>query len=380
MWLDKLEGNEFLFDIKTKIKTKIKKVKIINDNLYIYVIDNSIMIYDYKTFKQKAVLNLPFKTNIPYLEILENEVLLYLIGARLYFYKINIKEKKLEFMLYIPNVFNFCYLEKRKEIFFLLKNTLDPARCDLNGNIISFVQKKPKTIYEFSVPKYYNNCIKNFSKMEGINNDKYIIHINGGPYIYMVYYGEGDIAINYNISVYNTEGKILLSEKNTEEFLNYTKIADNLFQAESQERLFYYNEEKNKIEFINNVLDYINNEINEEKNILEGHKFLLWGEFGYVEIMGNSHIISKYFYLTDKMFAIYDNEFHLFLIDISNEKKIIRKIKLNWIGGSQTHSNIKNIYYIYSNGEEQLYISFQEYKNNEYEEYIIHGVIKEKNK
>ena len=380
MWLDKLEGNEFLLDIKTKIKTKTDKIKIINDNLYIYAIDNSIMIYDCKTFKQIAVINLPFKMDKPYLEILENEVLLYLIGARLYFYKINIKEKKLEFMLYISNVFNFCYLKKRKEIFFLLKNTLDPAKCDLNRNIILFVRKKPKTIHEFSVPNNFKNFIENFSEMEGINDDKYIIHINGGSYTYLVNYGKGDIGLKYDITVYNTEGKKLLFEKKSDEFLNYTKITDNLFQAESQERLFYYNEEKNKIEFINTVLDYINNEINEEKNLLLGHKFLLWEEFGFGEIMGNSLIISKYFYLTDTMFAIYDKEFHLFLIDISHEKKIVRKIKLNWVGGSQTHSNIKNIYYMNSNGEEYLYISFQEIKNNMYEEYIIHGLIKEKKK
>ena len=392
MWLEKLEGIECLLDIKAKIKTKIDKIKIINDNLYLYVIDNSIMIYDYKTFEQKAVLNLPFEFKNLSLEILENEVLVYLIGNRLYFYKINIKEKNLTFMLYILYTCNFCYLEKKKEIFLLLKKYIDEkpfgiAKCDLNGNIIFFNNKKPKISYEFtvpgknnySIPSQVNSIFGSFNKLDGFNNDNYIINISGKIYNFYDYKIQFSyIALENDIKVYNTEGKELLIWGISEQYLNYKKIADNLFQADRQERLFYYNEKKNRIIFINNILDYINNEIDEEKNLEEEEKYIYYLGYGLETIMNENNKIPKYFYLSDKMFAIYDTKFHLFLIDITNEKKIIRKINLNWIGGNQTNSEIKNIYYTNSNGEEHLYISFQETKNNKKEEFIIHGIIKEK--
>ena len=72
-------------------------------------------------------------------------------------------------------------------------------------------------------------------------------------------------------------------------------------------------------------------------------------------IMNENYKIPKYFYLDDKMFAIYDTEFHLDLIDITNEKKIIRKININWIEGNQTNSNIK-IYIILIQMEKNIYV------------------------
>ena len=43
-------------------------------------------------------------------------------AEKLYFYKIKLTEKKLEFMHYLSNICGFLYLSKRKEIFILTES------------------------------------------------------------------------------------------------------------------------------------------------------------------------------------------------------------------------------------------------------------------
>ena len=71
----------------TKIKIEAETLKIINGNLYIYSYGDSIKVYDTKTFKLKADLGLPFKNDQRLIDILDNEVLIYLIPKNYIFTK-----------------------------------------------------------------------------------------------------------------------------------------------------------------------------------------------------------------------------------------------------------------------------------------------------
>ena len=109
IWTKDLKFQNSSLDIKTTIKIKANRIKQINGNLYIYVFSESIQVYDCKTFKLKADLKLPFIRKEPILDILDNEVLIYMAAEKLYFYKINLAENKLVFMHYLSNICNYFY-------------------------------------------------------------------------------------------------------------------------------------------------------------------------------------------------------------------------------------------------------------------------------
>lgn len=274
--LDKLKAKINSFQINTIVNIKADKLSIVKGNLYIYLVNNWIKIYDCQTFKEIANLNLPFERKNLKFEILENEIVIIFADSKLYFYKINIKENKLCFMHYLSEVYNFCYLKKRKEIFLLTelgsytekKVPWGMARSDLLGNIIFANKIQPKIYYEFTLPKSINqfdipthvqSTEKQFCEFNGFNDDKYIINISGYYYDWYDYkIGWGDAEIRFDISIFNADNFNELLDESHESDLGYCKITDNLFKFISQKGSFYYNEKDNKIEYIDNIFNYIN--------------------------------------------------------------------------------------------------------------------------
>ena len=117
--LSKLSVKFNSFQINTILNTELDKLKIIDGKIYLYVIDDSIKVYDCITFKEIATLKLPFVRKKPMmLDITENETLLFFAAEKLYFYKINLKESKLTFLLYLSDLKHFCYLKKEKKYFY----------------------------------------------------------------------------------------------------------------------------------------------------------------------------------------------------------------------------------------------------------------------
>ena len=117
---------------KSKRSNKnIDKLKIYDNYLYAYILENKIIVYDINTFKEISVLNIPFKRGemnpfkeYIFVDILENGTALILAYKQLYFFEINLKESQLKFLKYLSEVYHFCILEKKKEIFLLTENTL----------------------------------------------------------------------------------------------------------------------------------------------------------------------------------------------------------------------------------------------------------------
>ena len=118
-------------------------------------------------------------------------------AEKLYFYKINISENKLEFMHYLSNIYSFHYLSKRKEILLLTEKCLPypdldkqygMAKSDLMGNINLANKTTPKIIHEFVSPEEKNDFLSSprtdFSVFYGLLNDEYIINIIGYYYAY----------------------------------------------------------------------------------------------------------------------------------------------------------------------------------------------------
>ena len=128
----KLKTEEYTFQINAIIEKErsieIDKLKIINEKIFVYVINNSIKVYNNKTFKLISILEIPFSRykyeflgpmkEFINVEILENDTVLILAEKKLYFYKINYKENKLNFLHYLSEIFHFCYLEKKKKYFY----------------------------------------------------------------------------------------------------------------------------------------------------------------------------------------------------------------------------------------------------------------------
>ena len=143
--LDKLNAKLNSIEINKVVNIKADELKIINGNIYAYLIDNSIKVYDCKTFKEIAILKLPFERKKQHLEILENEIEIIFADSKLYFYKINLKESQLSFLHYLSKILNFCYLKKRKELFLLTQIESEKptgiVRSNLLGNIL-FINKK----------------------------------------------------------------------------------------------------------------------------------------------------------------------------------------------------------------------------------------------
>ena len=385
IWTNELKSKKSSFDINLLINTKVDRLKIIKGNLYVYIADESIIIYDSKTFKLKANLELPFKSKNLLLEILDNEVLIFLAKDRLYFYEINIQEKKLTFLHYLYNIYNFHYLSKRKEIILSTKSYegdqdeyIGMAKCDLKGNIILFNKITPNISKIFVAPEKTKTKRSNgiFNEFYGLCDDKYIINIHG--YLYGIYDYKTNFTEGYadsSINIYNADNlKGILKEKYPRH-LNCWKIADNLFKLKEREFLFYYNEKENKIEFINNIFNYLNNV---KDNNLNNQYEEEYDEDCYYWITFDlkNPDKSNYIYLSDKLFAFYDYNENLFIVDISNETKVVRKIETSW---DKSKYFIRDLLYVKEdNKSENLYICLKKKVNQiEGDEgKIIHGIIR----
>jgi hypothetical protein len=375
------------------LNTELDKLKIIDGKIYLYVIDDSIKVYDCITFKEIATLKLPFVRKKPMLlDITENETLLFFAAEKLYFYKINLKESKLTFLLYLSELKNFCYLKNRKEIFLLTEleksdSILGMAQCDLLGNITFTNKITPKIHYDFKSPEEINNyqidhiqhyTLSHFSEFNGFNNDKYIINICGYVddwYDYKISYGQTDIEFEYSIYNNNDNLNELLEKKVFDEDISYFKITDNLFKYINKDRSFYYNEKDNKIEEIDIYNCLIKSLTLFYEDQIESYKEKGYKTFGkrnpdielkefkeYDKNIKRDKI--KYFYLNDNMFAVFDGDCYLYIIDLSINNNDLKKIELKWIKKDYKDMNIIDIKYSKSDKNEYLYIAFQAIRNN----------------
>jgi len=348
-----------------KRKSKnIDKLKICDKYIYSYILENSISVYDINTFKEISNLKIPFirgKENpfkeYIHVDILENGIVLILAEKYLYFYEINLKESQLKFLKYISEVYHFCILQKKKEIFLLTENTLvgeyyGMAKCDFSGNIIFRNKKnKPQIYYEYIAPKEIDSMTqwlqslsrepKHFDGYDGFNNDKYIINVFGvTDNLYK--------DIQYTISIYNSDNLKEIFNKNYEEDLRYVKINDNLFKKCYDDlKIFYYNEKNNRIHFINNITNIIYKQFNILK---KESKNKAYNDYDDIEPD------DKYFSLkNDNMFCFFDGSF-LFIIDLS-ENTVIKKIDMNF----KDNLEILDLCLFEKNGVQNLYISAYEF-------------------
>ena len=376
------EGTFQLNNSNCKRKSKnIDKLKICDKYIYSYILENSISVYDINTFKEISNLKIPFirgKEN-PFKEyisvdILENNIALILAEKYLYFYEINLKESKLKFLKYISEVYHFCILHKKKEIFLLTENTLvgdyyGMAKCDFSGNII-FTNKenKPQIYYEYIAPKEVNGdtlffqstsrAPKHFDGYDGFNNDKYIINVFGYTDNWYHYSCGAPKDEQYTISIYNSDNLKEIFNKKYEKDLRYIKISDNLFKKCYDDlKIFYYNEKNNRIYFIDNITNIIYKQFNIFKKESKEEKMHFVGE----DIEPND----KYFSLkNDNMFCFFDGNV-LFIIDLS-ENAVIKKIDMN----VKDYLEILDLCLFEKNGVQNLFISAYDKKDK-----IISGVI-----
>ena len=398
IWIKDLELQKCSFDKKFEIETKIERIKQINGNIYVYIFNDTIKVYDYKTFKLKADLKLPFIKKEPLFSILDNEVLIYMAEGKLYFYKINISENKLEFLHYLSNVYSFHYLSKRKEILLLtepgcpypdLNMQYGIAKSDLMGNIILANKITPKINHELVSPEEKNDFLpsqsSDFSVFYGLLNDEYIINIIG-------YYYEYDDGINYGsslivyevcsrITIFKADDFELKLEESHQKYLNYMKIGDNLFKFKEKEILFFYNEKENKIEYINNIFNYLNNITDDQLNKKYKDKFKE-GEIYYLHYGIEKNDKTKYFYLSDNLFAFFYNDNNIYIVDISNENKVVRKIDSSWneyyikyISYKKSEDKKENLYICFGNKRKKLVLKEGRLDGEEREGKIIHGII-----
>ena len=297
--IEKMRTEERLFQITTIVEKRQGEykipdnIKIIKGNIYVYIIDQSVFVYNFNTFKLISTLKLPFK---PYLfEITDNNTMIFALDYNLYYYKYNLENNQITFMHFIPNIYHFCYLQKRKEIFILTENEfvegqqLGMVKTDLSGNIIFYNKKKPTICCEYKSPKpidiesfkwteMSDSYPKHFSQFDGFNKDKYILYIVG----YTFNWYEKDEK--YDLVIYSSEKLKKIYSKKYELDMRYKKITDILFKKlEDDQSLFYYNDKENKIEFINIVYK------------------------------------GEHFYLNDNKFSYFDEEKNfLYIIDLSN--------------------------------------------------------------
>ena len=395
IWTNDLKFQNSSLNINLRIDIKAERIKQINGNLYIYIFRESIKVYDCKTFKLKADLKLPFIRKEPLFDLLDNEILIYMAAEKLYFYKINIAENKLEFMHYLTNICNFLYLLKRKEIFLLTESYCPDenkpygmAKCDLMGNIILANKITPKIIHEFVEPEKIDNYIvthvvsdsKKFSVFYGLCDEKYIINICGyydSWYDYKI--GWGTTEVESVINIYNTDDlKEILDEKHAK-YLDYLKIGDNLFKFKEKEIMFFYNEKDNKIEYIHNIFNYIN-------NITDNKLNKQYKETFYEMELKNSYM-QNYFYLNDKLFSFLNKDNNIYVVDISNENKIVRKIEsicnekgyfIKDILYMEKEDKEENLYILFANKGRKIVLKDNKLTDEEKEGKIIHGIIEKK--
>ena len=412
--LNTLKAKVNYFQLNSIINIKGDNLIFMNGKIYEYVIDNSIKVYDSKTFKQIGILKLPFERQQPCMDLLENDVLIIMGNANLYFYKIDLKENKLIFLHYISDIYNFCYLKKRKEIFLLTeldsyeekKKTWGMARADLLGNIIYYNKKKPEIHYEYKSPKkidnmgfcthvQYNN--KNFNKFDGFSNDKYIINVSGyicDWYDYKIDFGDKEVRSDISVFDGNKLNEIFYEKHEyseivghnvgDEQLLDYVKISDNLFKYLSKEGIFYYNEKENKIENIYNVFNYISKSFlsyyKNNKNIdCDNDELQLYNIYNLENenqrYYDHSSPQFKYFYFDDNTFAIFVNDKkknYLYIIYLSEGN--VKKIGLNCLIDKNKNLNIENIFYSKENEKEKIYIFISD-KNVKR---IVYGIVYDK--
>ena len=159
------------------------------------------------------------------------------------------------------------------------------------------------------------------------------------------------------------------------------KIGDNLFKFKEKEILFFYNEKENKIEYINNIFNYLNNitdvQLNKkyEDKFKEGEGYHL-----YDGIEKNDK--TNYFYLSDKLFAFFDKDNNIYIVDISNENKVVRKIDsfldkyyIKYISYKKTEDKKENLYICFGNKRKKLVLKEGWLDGEEREGKIIHGII-----
>ena len=343
----KTEERTFQFNssISKRRSKDIDKIKIYDKYLYAYILENKIIVYDINTFKEISNLNIPFKRGEmnPFkeyiaVEILENGIALILAYKHLYFYEINLKESQLKFLKYISEVYNFCILEEKKQIFLLTENTLvgdyyGMAKCDFSGKII-FRNKnnQPQIYYEYIEPKDVNvdtlffqstsRAPIHFDRYDSFNKEKFILNVCGYTDNWYHYSCGAPKDEKYDISVYDSENlKEILNEK-YEEDLRYVKINDNLFKkCRDDYKIFYYDEKNNRINFIDNITNIIYKQFNIVHKKIDDKRVYFVGE--------EKEPVEKYFNLKNDMFCFFDGSF-LFIIDLSKNlviKKIDMKVK-----------------------------------------------------
>ena len=367
----KAKTEERNFQLNSSINKRrsknIDKLKVYDKYIYAFILENAITVYDINTFKEIANLKIPFKRGEQnpfkeyiFVDILENGIALILAYKHLYFYEINLKESQLKFLKYISEVYHFCILEKKKEIFLLTENTLvgdyyGMAKCDFSGNITFRNKKdKPKIYSKYIEPKDVNGDTLffqstsrapiHFDSYDSFNNEKFIINVWGYNDNWYHYSMGAPKDEKYNISVYDSENLKQLFKEEYQEDLRYVKINDNYFKkCRDDYKIFYYDEKSNKIIFMDNITNIIYKKFNVVyKNINENMVYFVGEEKEPDE---------KYFNLKNDKFCFFDGTF-LFIIDLSKDfaiKKIDMKIK--------DYLVINDICLLEKNGSQYLYIS-----------------------
>ena len=369
--LIKAKTEERSFQLNSSISKRrsknIDKLKICDKYMYSYILENMIIVYDINTFKEISALKIPFirgKMN-PFKEyinvdILENGIALILAYKHLYFYEINLKESQLKFLKYISEVYHYCILEKKKEIFLLTENTLvgdyyGMAKCDFSGKII-FRNKnnQPQVYYNYIKPKEVNGDTLffqstsrapiHFDSYDSFNNEKFIINVWGCTDNWYHYSCGAPKDERYSISVYDSENLKEIFNEKYEEDLRYIKISDNYFKkCRDDYKIFYYDEKNNRINFIDNITNIIYKQFNMvHKKIDEGRVYFMGEEKEPDE---------KYFNLKNDMFCFFDGSF-LFIIDLS-KNLVIKKINMK----VKDYLEINDICLLEKNGIQNLYIS-----------------------
>ena len=381
----KAKTEERNFQLNSSINKRrsknIDKLKVYDKYIYAYILENAITVYDINTFKEIANLKIPFKRGEQnpfkeyiFVDILENGIALILAYKHLYFYEINLKESQLKFFKYISEVYHFCILEKKKEIFLLTENTLvgdyyGMAKCDFSGNITFRNKKdKPKIYSKYIEPKDVNGDTLffqltsrapiHFDSFDSFNNEKFIINVWGYNDNWYHYSMGAPKDEKYNISVYDSENLKQLFKEEYEEDLRYVKINDNYFKkCRDDYKIFYYDEKSNKIIFMDNITNIIYKKFNVVyKNINENMVYFVGEEKEPDE---------KYFNLKNDKFCFFDGTF-LFIIDLSKDfaiKKIDMKIK--------DYLVINDICLLEKNGSQYLYISMFDKDNKIIKGYIL---------
>lgn len=349
-------------NLKIKRKRKdFEELTILKNKIYLYIINNCIKVFDYITLKEISSLTLPFEPIN--LIITELETVLLHLDSKLYFFKINIKENKLDFLCVISNICYECYLYHKKEIFILQSmndksNQKVMGKTDLYGNIKFYDKIKPKFSTEYIKPK--ENYKNNYSFEEdydfdgtheisrifrGIMKDKYIINLALHYYRYIQYgkyYDEYETNYSSDVIIYNTKSLKSIFKKEYDILGDsFIKISDNLFVI--GEEIFYFDGKKNKL---------FRSEYDDRK---EYKKY----ENG------------KFFYLKDDMFGIYsiiDKQNMLFMVDLS-DNGYITEIKIN-----DELKNFSNLIYYEKNGRKYLYFCI--IKENQYDDEGTYKIVR----